>query len=473
MKETMYPLFKILLVDDEPAWLRSLSVTLEFSCYINNIVQCEDSREVMNILEQEDVGLVLLDLTMPHISGEKLLSMILDEYPETAVIIISGLNQVDTAVQAMRLGAFDYFVKVSEEERLIKGIQRAIRMVEMQRENREITSRFFDDTLEHPEAFTEIITQNKAMMSNFKYIEAVAKNNQPIIITGESGVGKELFVKVIHTLSQRAGALVTVNVAGLDDTLLSDTLFGHTRGAFTSAESERQGMIEKASNGTLFLDEIGDLSIASQVKLLRLLQDGEYYSLGSDVAKMMNARIVFATHQDLAAKQEAGEFRKDLFYRLRTHHLHIPPLRQRKEDLPLLLDHFLDQAATELDKPRPSYPKELVTLLSTYSFPGNIRELRAMVYDAVSVHKKRMLSMEVFKRAMGHGALGEDELRLGENETGRIFNPDEPLPSMKDVKNLLVAEAIRRAEGNQSMAARLIGISQPALNKRVKQNSKS
>ncbi len=473
MKETMYPIFKILLVDDEPAWLRSLSVTLEFSCYINNIIQCEDSREVMGILEKEDVGLILLDLTMPHISGEKLLTMVLDEYPEIAVIIISGLNQVDTAVHAMRLGAFDYFVKVTEEERLIKGIQRAIRMAEMQRENREITSRFFDDTLENPEVFTEIITQDKAMMSNFKYIEAVAKNNQPIIITGESGVGKELFVKVIHDLSQREGALVTVNVAGLDDTLLSDTLFGHARGAFTNAENERQGMIEKASHGTLFLDEIGDLSIASQVKLLRLLQDGEYYSLGSDVAKKMNARIVFATHQDLAAKQAAGEFRKDLFYRLRTHHLHIPPLRQRKEDLPLLLDHFLDQAAIELDKPRPTYPKELLTLLSTYSFPGNIRELKAMVYDALSVHKKRMLSMDVFKRAMGQVSLGDAEERIRENETGKIFNSDEPLPSMKEVKNLLVEEALRRAEGNQSMAARLIGVSQPALNKRMRQNNQS
>ncbi len=306
------------------------------------------------------------------------------------------------------------------------------------------------------------------MKSNFQYVEAVAKDSQPILITGESGVGKELFAKAIHSLSHRQGPLVTVNVAGLDDALFADTLFGHTCGAFTGAHSERRGLIEKAANGTLFLDEIGDLSKSSQIKLLRLLQEGEYYPLGSDLARRMNARIVLATHQDLAIKQASGEFRKDLFYRLRTHHLDVPPLRKRKADLPLLLEHFLEQAAAELGKKKPTVPKELLTLLDSYSFPGNIRELKAVIYDALSVHKKRMLSMDVFKRVMGQPALSVAEDT--ESSTTRIFNPDGPLPAMKDVKNLLAAEAIRRAGGNQSMAAQLIGISQPALSKRMKQN---
>ncbi len=196
------------------------------------------------------------------------------------MIILSGLNQIDTAVNCMKLGAFDFFVKTVEEERLIRGIQRAIQMIDLQRENREMRSRFLHDKLEHPEAFAEILTRDKAMRSLFQYIESVAGSPQPILISGESGVGKELVARAIHRLSGRQGRLVAVNVAGLDDNVFSDTLFGHTRGAFTGADTTRRGMIEQAAGGTLFLDEIGDLTLASQVKLLRLLQEGEYYAAG-------------------------------------------------------------------------------------------------------------------------------------------------------------------------------------------------
>ncbi|MBR9885157.1 MAG: sigma-54-dependent Fis family transcriptional regulator, partial [Oceanospirillales bacterium] len=244
-----------------------------------------------------------------------------------------------------------------------------------------------------------------------------------------------------------------------------DTLFGHERGAFTGANQSRGGMIEQAAGGTLFLDEIGDLSMASQVKLLRLLQEGEYYPLGSDRPKRMQARVLVATHQDLAKKQASGEFRKDLYYRLRTHLVRIPALRQRKQDIPLLLEHFLSEAAEELGKSKPTIPRELPVLLSNYSFPGNVRELRAMVYDAMSVHRSRMLSMDVFKRAIDAEAAESLEEATA---TRTVFMPDEPLPSLHEVADLLVEEAMRRAEGNQSIASRLLGVSQPALSKRLK-----
>ncbi|MDX5432656.1 MAG: response regulator, partial [Halomonas sp.] len=232
MTQTLYPAFGVLLVDDEPSFLRSLSIALERSGGINHIHRCHDSREVMEILARENIGLVTLDLTMPHPSGEELLARIVEEYPDVGVIVISGLNQVETAVNCIKLGAFDYFVKTDEESRLIEGIRRAIRLQELSRENQALRRRVLCDTLEHPEVFANIVTADKAMRSVFQYLESVALTRQPILITGESGVGKELIARAAHTLSGRSGPLVCVNVAGLDDNVFADTLFGHQRGAF-------------------------------------------------------------------------------------------------------------------------------------------------------------------------------------------------------------------------------------------------
>jgi DNA-binding NtrC family response regulator len=303
------------------------------------------------------------------------------------------------------------------------------------------------------------------MRSVFHYVEAVAKGVQPILVTGESGTGKELVARAIHAVSGREGELVAVNVAGLDDAVFADTLFGHVRGAFTGASEARSGMVERAAGGTLFLDEIGDLPLASQVKLLRLAQEGEYYPLGQDRPRRMRARIVVATHQDLAARQAAGAFRKDLYYRLRAHHLHLPPLRERRGDLPLLLDHFLHEAAREFGKRKPTPPKQLAVLLSSYDFPGNVRELRSMVFDAVGLHQGKLLSMDAFKRAIGERG-GRDEAERPDPEANP-FLPLERLPTLVESRRLLVADALRRAEGNQTIAARLLGISQSALSRRL------
>lgn len=465
MENSLYPVFSILLVDDEPAWLRSLAVTLERCAGITNIITCQDSREVLPTLAKEKVGLILLDLTMPNIGGEELLQRISESSPEIAVIIISGLNQVDAAVRCVKQGAFDYFVKTVEEERLVGGVMRAIKMLELERESREVASRFFSRQLLHPEAFAAIVTNDRAMLSIFTYIEAVATSPQPLLITGESGVGKELFARSAHSLSSCKGQLVAVNVAGLDDMVFSDTLFGHLRGAFTGADQPRRGMIEEAQDGTLFLDEIGDLSIASQVKLLRLLQEGEYFPLGSDRPKRLKARIIVATHRDLAAKVSSGEFRRDLFYRLKIHHLNIPSLRDRKDDIPILLDHFLAESARTLGKRKPTPPPELAQLLLTYDFPGNVRELKAMVYNAVSVHRDRILSCETFVAAMGQETAPKIELS---NETASIFEKLKRLPTFAEIAELLVVEALKRASNNQTIAAKLLGISQPALSKRIK-----
>ena len=464
MTETPYPHFKILLVDDEPAWLRSVSLILARNG-ITNIATCTESRDVLEILAGREVGLVLLDLTMPHLSGEELLTRVAELYPETTTIVVSGMNQIETAVRCMKLGAFDYFVKTVEEDRLVQGVMRAIRMHELERENRAMSDRLLSGGLRNPGAFSDIITADRAMHAIFSYVEAIAPSPQPLLITGDSGVGKELVARAVHKLSNRSGRLVSVNVAGLDDNVFSDTLFGHLRGAFTGADQPRRGMIEEAAEGTLFLDEIGDLSIASQIKLLRLLQESEYFPLGSDRPKRLSARIIVATHQNLSAKKAAGQFRRDLYYRLRTHRIQVPPLRERLGDIPLLVEYFLHLAAKDLGKKKPTPPRELFQLLASYSFPGNVRELRAMIYDAVSVHRDRVLSLETFIDTIGSagGNGGSESGPLADS----LFKSLEILPTITDTVTQLVVAAMARADGNQTIAARLLGISQPALSKRL------
>jgi len=462
MSPSPYPSFSILLVDDEPAWLRSLSLTLESAAGLTNILVCQSGAEALEILARGHVELAVVDLTMPGMSGEELLAAIGERHPEIVRIVVSGLNQLESAVRCMKLGAYDYFVKTDEEDRIVGGVLRAVRMLELRDENREALSRLASGGPLTPGAFAGIITRSRLMQAVFAYVEAVAQSPQPLLVTGESGVGKEDVVRAAHALSGRSGPLVCVNVAGLDDSMFADTLFGHVRGAYTGADSPRRGMVEEAAGGTLFLDEIGDLSIASQVKLLRLLQQGEYFPLGSDQPKRLKARVIVATHCDLAAKEAKGEFRRDLYYRLRTHHVHIPPLRERIEDMEPLLHHFLEEAAQALGKKKPTPPPELAHRLAAYSFPGNIRELKAMVYDAVSVHPGRMLSMDTFLKAIGQSAIAPPAPAMNP------FTAFERLPSFSEAARALVEEAMSRSGGNQTLAARLLGISQPALSKRLK-----
>jgi len=468
MTTSAYPHFAVLMVDDEVQTLNSFEMVLR-SANVNNLIRCQDSREVMPLLSRQEIEVMLLDLSMPHMTGQELLSIVANDFPEIPVIIITGSNDVDTAVRCMKSGAFDYMVKPVEKSRLISGVKRAIEIRELQRENKWLRAQVLSDKLEHPEVFSEIITNSPAMKSIFQYIEAISLSPQPALITGETGVGKELVARAIHRLSRRAGAFVPVNIAGLDDNVFADTLFGHRKGAFTGADQTRSGLVEQASGGTLFLDEIGDLSPASQVKLLRLSQDGEFFPLGSDVARRSDARVLVATNQDLEALQSSGKFRKDLYYRLCAHHVHLPPLRERREDLPLLIDYFLETASQTLGKKKPTPPRELFALLSTYHFPGNLRELQSMILDAVSSHKSGKLSMEVFKSYIRqkHPTFDIDSKQLPSGQAS-LLSFSEQLPTFKQAEQFLLSEAMKRAKGNQAIAAQMLGITRQALNKRLK-----
>ena len=468
MNTANYPYLPVLLVDDEVQALNSFETVLS-SARIKNCIQCRDSREVLPLLSKQEIEVILLDLRMPFLSGEELLPVIISEYPEIPVIVVTGANDVETAVKCMQAGAFDYMVKPVEKSRLIAGVRRAIELGELRRENRMLRAHVLSDKLKHPEAFSHIITNSSVMRSVFQYVEAISISPQPVLITGETGVGKEMIAKAVHKLSNQRGDFVPVNVAGLDENVFTDTLFGHKKGAFTGADQPRKGLVEQASGGTLFLDEIGDLSADLQVKLLRLLQEGEYFPLGSDVPKRSDTRVVVATNQELQNLQEGGKFRKDLYYRLCGHHIHIPPLRERRDDISLLVDHFLEKTSKALDKKKPTPPRELFILLSSYDFPGNIRELESMVWDAISYHKSGKLSLDVFKKhIVKTQPSAETVSKMLLEKDNELIHFSEKLPTLKQAENILIAEALRQSEGNQAIAALKLGISRQALNSRLK-----
>ena len=465
------PELPIVLVDDESSALFTMSMALKMAGF-DNIVSCSPEDDVMVKINTHGADIVVLDIIMPNgISGFDLLKSIKLKDPGIPVIMATGVNEIDTAVQCMKNGAYDYIIKPLETDRFISGIKHALNIRQLDRDYQTLSESMLSDSIKNPEIFSEIQTNNPCMMTIFKYIEAIGPSTHPVLITGETGTGKELAAKALHKTSGLTGAFIALNAAGLDDNVFSDTLFGHCKGAFTGADKPRAGLVEAAAGGTLFLDEIGDLSLQSQVKLLRLIQEREYHQIGSDFPKTCNARIITATCKNINALSDSENFRKDLFFRLRTHHIHLPPLRDRKDDLELLTQTFLAKASLARKKNKPTVPPELYTLLKTYNFPGNIRELEGMVNDAVSLHNGHILSLNVFRHRTGIASDSTQYTAQKKNEPSKISFPDK-LPSLHETENMLVNEAMLRTNGNQSMAAQLLGITRQALSYRLKKTDK-
>lgn len=467
------PSFRILIVDDNEVILIHCREILKRAGF-HDVVLCSDSRQTSDLLTNNDIALVFLDLSMPHITGLELIDIITSEHPHISIAVITMANEVETAVECMRKGVLDYLVKPIESARLVLTVRRAMEERQLREEYAALKKTLFSDRLQHAGSFSEIITNNKNMNTIFRYVEAIATSHRPVQVTGETGTGKELMARAIHSISQVSGPFVAVNIAGLDDNLLSDTLFGHIKGAYTGADSSHTGLVEEAENGTLFLDEIGDLTPTSQIKLLRLIQEKEYLPLGANTPLHCNIRIITATHCNLENEMKEGHFRKDLFYRLQIHHINIPPLRERLDDLPLLANHFIAKTAKQIHREILSVSRNLLNALAGYCYPGNIRELDSMLFDAVSRHESEKAIVDEIKSyiAQREPCVCETDMHQSTGETvnnrSTLFATCQTLPTTREAGDMLVEEAMHRAHDNQALAAGMIGLSPSALNRRLK-----
>lgn len=467
--DTKRPELPILLVEDAEHVLNAYRHQLGKNG-INNYLAFKTGEEALNYLKTNSASLVLLDLKLPGISGEKTLSHLTEDHPEIPVLIVTISEDTNSIVNCMKNGAFDYLVKPVGTTRLITAVKRALEFYSLKQENAKISESFFTEDLHIPEAFSHIVTHDLEMKKIFKYIEAVAPSNQPVFITGDTGTGKEMIARSVHNASGRKGKYVAVTVAGLEDNVFSDTLFGHERGAFTGADKKRAGLIEQATNGTLFLDEIGDLSLTCQVKLLRLIQEKEYYTLGSDTPRRTNARIVLATNKDIAFLKESPDFRNDLYYRIATHHVHIPPLKERQHDIRLLFTSFFNAANKEINKPEFDISNDFFEYLENYDFPGNVRELKGMAYDAASMCDSSESLTSYFDqklRLSGITISRDQEVQLIDHPFRNLAE----LPTLEASEAMLIEEAMRRCNGNRTAAATILGTNRQRLHRKLKKES--
>jgi DNA-binding NtrC family response regulator/CHASE2 domain-containing sensor protein len=460
----LYPNQPIIIVEDEKEILLSYKDALE-SKGVNNILLFSESSKVLSFLLEHQASLIILDTTIPDFSGEELILEIRNRFPDIPVIMASGITDIETALRCIGFGAYDYLIKPVEIEKLTSLINHCIELRLYKDELISMSSKLKNPGIINTSAFSHIITQNEKIHALFHYSEAVAPGPKPLLIMGESGVGKELFAEAIHKASGRTGRFVCENIGGLDDTMISDTLFGHIKGAFTGAEKERKGLLEEAACGTLFLDEIGDMPIKTQVKLLRLIEKNEYRQLGSDTIKRTDARIICATNRNIEKMVEKETFRHDLFRRF-IHNITIPPLRQRWDDLPLLVEHFIKKYS---GKRKPSVPDELYGYLKIYNFPGNVRELETMVVNALRLNKGNTLSLTTFKeyineKRSGKGIPKEEEII----EQERHITVKGKFPTLKEVEERFIEMAIEKADGMQTIASQLLGITPSNLSKKLK-----
>jgi DNA-binding NtrC family response regulator len=409
------------------------------------------------IQAEEMFDIALIDITMPEMDGLQLLDIVKNNSPRTECIMVTAVNDVRVAVQCIRKGAYDYLVKPISEEDLVFSLRRTLekkRLLEIL----DLEKRTALPVLSNPEAFQSILTRSPSMMRLLKEAELHAGSEVPILITGESGTGKELLARAIHAVSSRARyPFMPVNMAAVNAGLFEAEFFGHTRGAFTGAEKERVGYLKHANHGTLFLDEIGNLPLEMQGKLLRVLQDGEYTPLGSNISQKVDVRFIAATNENLELLISGKNFRKDLYYRIKGGWLHLPPLRERPEDLPLLVDHFLDEyrnggTGCHLDE-------EAFGLLRHYNFPGNIRELRSIIQSAVNLAQGGPIT-----KAMFPAPLREIQPVTSYSAEG----DSQVIVSLPEYEKAYILKVYRQLNNNKSRTSRLLGIGMNTLRRKLK-----
>ncbi len=383
----------VLVVDDDEGLLLSIKATL-VSSGLPEPALISDSRDVLGLVRTHPFRLILLDLMMPHFNGLEVLEKIKGEFPNTECVIVSASDEVATAVQAMTLGASDYLVKPLNSEKLISLVNRTLEKYNLQDELARFGRKKVFSELHNPQAFSGLVAEDESMALVFHQVEAVAGTDYSVVISGESGTGKEMLARVIHRLSKRSKApFYAVNMASVSKTIFEDEFFGHAKGAYTDASSERRGFFEAAHGGTLFLDEITELDPSLQAKLLRVIEEREFYRLGSTEIRSVDVRIIAATNRDINEEIIQGRFRADLFYRINMYNIKIPPLRERRDDILPLASHFLNIHAKSNKKKIQGLSPELAERLLQASFPGNVRELENMIAPAVLLEGGKTLTL--------------------------------------------------------------------------------
>jgi len=444
--------YNLLVVDDEKNIREGLGRVLELDGY--RVFLAADGREGLKLVERGDIDLVVSDLKMPGISGEELLKKTRGMYANLPVIILTGHGTVENAVQAMKDGAYDFLTKPINLEHFAMLVKRAL-------SNRELILQYrqMQRELEMRSQFANIIGKSAAMHSIFEKVRQVAPTRASVLITGESGVGKDVISEAIHYTSPRKDKpLVKVHCAALTETLLESELFGHERGAFTGAVARKRGRFELANLGSLFLDEIGEISQSVQIKLLRVLQDRKFERVGGEETIETDVRIIAATNRNLMADISTGKFREDLYYRLNVINIHIPPLKERNEDIPLLVAAFVKEFSRENDKNIEGIEPKARLALYNYSWPGNVRELRNCIESAVVMMKGTILSLEDLPPHIGQISGGQS-LKLS------------PGISLAEGEKEIIRSALNMNKGNKSKTAEILGIGRKTLHRKIQEYS--
>lgn len=451
---------QVLAVDDDPSILEMAKLAAEGSDA--DVSVAESAARAFSLLRRQAFDLVFLDLGLDDRSGAPLLSDVIVAGRGALVAVLTGDANPATIVECMKRGAFDYLAKPVAARGLAAVIARVRAIAELRLEAHSLGGAA--GSAGRNPAFDRIATRSPLMLDLFKTIERVARSPMAVLVSGESGVGKELVARAIHDLSGLPGSFVPVNVAGLDDALFADTLFGHLKGAYTGAQDKRGGLVRVADRGTLFLDEIGDLGAEAQVKLLRFLQDGEFYPLGSDRPERSSARLVLATNADLVAKVRGGTFRADLYYRLMIHNVAVPPLRERRGDIPLLVERFAWVAAESFGRKPPARTGAFVAAVEDWRFPGNIRELFSLVFGAMSHSPGNELSASYARDYLAANRAGPRSAVSGCGDEWAL-DADGRFLGLDEVVDRHMRAALERCGGNQSTAARLLGVSQSTVSR--------
>ena len=438
----------ILVIDDEENIRNGLQANFEMEDY--NVRTAENGKVALELLANGDIDLVVTDLRMDGISGEEIVRHVATKMPGIPVIVLTGHGSIDAAVDAMKDGAFDFLTKPLNLDHLNQIVKRAL-------EGRKLSIQHnrLQKELDGVQSFDQMIGKSPEMQKVFNMVKKVASSKASVLITGESGVGKELVANAIHNLSSRKdSSMIKVHLAAVNENLIESELFGHEKGAFTGATTMQKGVFELAHGGTIFLDEIGEINQSTQVKILRVLQERTFERVGGEQTISVDVRIVAATNRNLEDEVKQGRFREDLFYRLNVIHIHVPPLRERKDDIPLLVDSFLKKFSAENQKNVCKIESRAKALLFNYDWPGNIRQLQNCIESAVVICSGEEITMEDLPPSISNSS-GENNISIPVGVT------------LDEAEKTIIAQNLAANKGNKSKTAEVLGIERKTLHRKL------